>query len=285
MEVKHQRILSLIILIFISMTMMACSPGKKSQQVKRIDLSLTDESYAFGVDKSQPQLLDEVNFFIAKLQSDGTFDQIFDKYFGDGSPSPVESAPLDTSKDQLIVATNASFEPFEYTLGDKYLGIDMELAALLADHLGKELVISNMDFDAVCLAVGQGKADIAMAGLTINENRKEFVTFSDAYYEASQQLIVLADDKRFDKVQTVEEAEAILAALGQEIKIGVQAGTTAQFYLEGDPDWDFEGFPVTCVGYKSGSLAVQDMLNGNIHYVVIDEAPAQFIVDAINKLS
>ena len=180
MKEKYKLILTLFVLIFMSMTIMACSPGQEKRQVKRIDLSLPDESYAFGVDNSQPQLLDEVNLFIAILQSDGTFDQIFDKYFGDGSPSPVLSAPLDASKVQVIVATNASFEPFEYTLGDKYLGIDMELAALLADHLGKELVISNMDFDAVCLAVGQGKADIAMAGLTINENRKEFVTFSDS---------------------------------------------------------------------------------------------------------
>ena len=72
------------------------------------------------------------------------------------------------------------------------LGIDMEIAALLAEHLGQELVISNMDFEAVCLSVGQSKADIAMAGLTINEERKEYVTFSDKYYDAAQMLIVKA---------------------------------------------------------------------------------------------
>lgn len=94
----------------------------------------------------------------------------------------VKSAELDESKDQLVVATNAAFEPFEYTQGEDYYGIDMEIASLLADKLGKELVIQNMDFDAVCLSVGQQKCDIAMAGLTISEDRKEYVTFSDSYY-------------------------------------------------------------------------------------------------------
>lgn len=73
----------------------------------------------------------------------------------------------------------------------------MEIAALFAQELGKELVIENMDFDAVCLSVGQHKCDIAMAGLTINEEREEYVTFSDPYYKASQRLVTLADDTGF----------------------------------------------------------------------------------------
>jgi len=82
----------------------------------------------------------------------------------------------DSSKDQLVVATNAAFEPFEYTLGgSEYYGIDMEIAALLAEYLGKELVIKNMDFDAVCLSVGQGKADIAMSGLTVKRTGKSML--------------------------------------------------------------------------------------------------------------
>ena len=78
--------------------------------------------------------------------------------------------------------------------GENYVGIDMEIAALLAEELGQELVIQNMDFDAVCLSVGQQKCDIAMAGLTVSEDRKEYVTFSESYYQASQRLIVPSDD-------------------------------------------------------------------------------------------
>jgi len=259
--------------------------GEQTKQAKVIDIDLTEEEYAFGVDKAQPELLEQVNAFIAKIKADGTFDNVCDKYFGDGTPEPVESAKQDASKDQLVVATNAAFEPFEYTVGDKYAGIDMEIAGLLAKELGKELVIVNMDFDAVCLTVGQHKCDIAMAGLTVKEDRKEFVTFSTSYYNASQKLIVKASDTTFDACKTADDVTAILAKKDKATKIGVQTGTTGQFFVEGDADWGFDGFAVTSVGYKNGSLAVQDMLNGNLDYVVIDSAPAACIVDKLNAVA
>lgn len=251
---------------------------------KVIDVDLTDEEYAFGVDKDQPELLEQANAFIAKVLEDGTFDEICDKYFGDGEPEAVQSAELDTSKDQLVVATNAAFEPFEYTQGDNYYGIDMELAALFAEELGQELVIQNMDFDAVCLSVGQHKCDIAMAGLTINEEREELVTFTDSYYQASQRLIVPSTDTSFDDCADADAVAAKLAELDSSDSVGVQQGTTGQFYVEGDADWGFEGLPAKCVPYKNGSLAVQDMLQGKIQYVIIDAAPAAAITEAINEV-
>ena len=149
----------------------SASSSKKTAKV--IEIDLTDEQYAFGVDKDQPELLTQVNDFIKSMNEDGSFEEICNHYFGDGEPVAVESAALDANKDQLVVATNAAFEPFEYTKGENYYGVDMEIAKALADKLGKELVIQNMDFDAVCLSVGQHKCDIAMAGLTINEERQE----------------------------------------------------------------------------------------------------------------
>ena len=116
--------------------------GGKNEKVtaKVIDIDLTNEEYAFGVDKEQPELLDEVNDFIASIKEGGTLDEICNKYFSDGEPEAVKSAKLDTTKDQLVIATNAAFEPFEYTKGEDYYGIDMEIASLLAEKLGKELV-------------------------------------------------------------------------------------------------------------------------------------------------
>ena len=260
--------------------------GGKNEKVtaKVIDIDLTNEEYAFGVDKEQPELLDEVNDFIASIKEDGTLDEICNKYFSDGEPEAVKSAKLDTTKDQLVVATNAAFEPFEYTKGEDYYGIDMEIASLLAEKLGKELVIENMDFDAVCLSVSQQKCDIAMAGLTINEEREKYVTFTDSYYSASQRLIVPSNDTAFDDCKSADDVAAKLAELKDSDKIGVQQGTTGQYYVEGSEDWDFPGLPAKCVTYKSGSLAVQDMLNGNINYVIIDAAPASAITTAINEV-
>lgn len=260
------------------------SDKSSAKTAKVIDVDLTSEEYAFGVDKTQPELLEKVNAFIAKIQDDGTLDEIFDKYFGGGEPTPVESAALDESKDQLVVATNAAFEPFEYMQGDSYVGIDMEIAALLADELGQELVIQNMDFDAVCLSVGQQKCDIAMAGLTVSDERKEYVTFSDTYYQASQRLIVPSDDTTFDGMTDADTVAAALADLDSSVKIGVQQGTTGNSYVEGSEDFGFPGLQATCQTYKSGSLAVQDMLNGNIDYVIIDAAPAEAITKAINEM-
>ena len=289
-----KKLLSVVLAAACVLSMAACggksndsADDKKSDgavTAKVIDIDLTDEEYAFGVDKNQPELLEQTNAFIQKIKDDGTLDKICDKYFGSGEPEGVESAELDSSKDQLVVATNAAFEPFEYTKGDTYYGIDMEIASLLAKELGKELVIQNMDFDAVCLSVSQQKCDIAMAGLTINEERQEYVTFTDSYYKASQRLIVRSDDTAFDDCKTADDVAAKLAELDSSVSIGVQAGTTGQYYVEGDEDWGFDGLEAKCVTYKSGSLAVQDMLNGSIQYVIIDAAPAAAISSAINDM-
>lgn len=260
-------------------------PAANTPATKVININLTEEDYAFGVDKAQPELLEKVNTFIAQIMKDGTFDEICNRYFVDGEPVAVTSAPLDTSKDQLVVATNAAFAPFEYKEGDKYYGIDMEIAKLLADYLGQELVISNMKFEAVCLSVGQHQCDIAMAGLTVNEERKEHVTFSDSYYQASQQVIVKGDDTTFDTCKTADDVNAILNSFTKDTVIGVQQGTTGMYYVQGDEDWGFDGLPTECKKYEAGSLAVQDMINGNIDMVIIDAAPAANIVEAINAVA
>jgi len=285
---KLKKIFSLCISLILLCTLFTgCakdSSDSTGQQAKVIEINLTNEEYAFGVDKDQPELLTAVNDFIRQINEDGTFDTICNNYFGDGTPVAVTSSEYDPDKEQLVIATNAAFEPFEYMQGNSYYGIDMEIAAALAEYLDMELVIQNMEFDAVCLSVGQHKCDIAMAGLTIKEDRKEYVNFSDSYYSASQKLIVTANNKEFDKCKDAASVEAILNQLDSNTKIGVQNGTTGQFYCEGNEDWGFEGFNVQTIGYKNGSLAVQDLLNGNIDYVIIDSAPAKCITDAINGL-
>ncbi len=280
-----KKFFALLLAVLMMVSVLAACGGDAKKTAKVIEIDLTEEFYAFGVDKAQPELLEKVNTFIKQIKDDGTLEAVCDKYFGDGTPEPVESATLDTSKDQLVVATNAAFEPFEYMEGDKYLGIDMEIAKLLADYLGLELVINNMDFDSVCLSVGQHKCDIAMAGLTVNEKREEFVTFSDTYYEASQRIVVKSDDTTFDACKTAADVEAILKGFDSTTKIGFQNGTTGQFYVQGDADWGFDGFSVEGKGYKNGSLAIQDMLNGNINFVVIDKEPALCITESINKVA
>ena len=211
-----KKIISLLLAVVMLATLCcACGGDKSADKVKVIDIALSEESYAFCVGKDDAELLTKVNEYLTKIKGDGTFDAICNKYFGDGKPSGVTSAAEDASKDQLVVATNAAFAPFEYKEGDTYYGVDMEIMAALAESLGRELVISNMDFDAVCLSVGQSKADIAMAGLTVNEKRKEYVNFTVSYYNAAQMLVVNEKVTAFDNCKTAEE---VLAVLAKEVK-------------------------------------------------------------------
>lgn len=274
-------------LVLIASVAMLAGCGKKDdvKAAKVIGIDLTNENYAFGVDKAQPELLEKTNAFIDKILSNGTFDEICSRYSSGGEPVLVKSAAKDSSKDQLVVATNAAFKPFEYTVGDSYAGIDMEIAKLLADELGKELVIDNMDFDAVCLSVGQHKCDIAMAGLTVNPDREASVTFSKTYYKASQRVVVKGDDTTFDDCKTADDVLKKLQSFDASVKIGYQNGTTGGMYINNESDYASNNLKVTGKGYKNGSLAIQDLINGNINYVIIDSAPADSIVKSINEVA
>ena len=259
-----------------------------SGALKVIDVPLTVEEYAYGVKKGDAELLGQINAYLESIKADGTFDAIVNKYFGDGTPTAVVSAKeMKTDGSQLIVATNAAFAPFEYMEGENYYGVDMEIMDGFAKYLGRELYIYNMEFEAVCLAVGGDEntasyCDIAAAGLTVNDERKETLDFSASYYNASQMLVVKEDDTTFDGL-TAEQITEKLNGMNDATKIGVQTGTTGQLFCEGDADWGFAGFPVTTVGYSNGALACQNILNGNVNYVVIDEGPAKNIVKAINE--
>lgn len=261
------------------------APTNAQAKVKVIDIELSDEEYALGVDKENAELLEKANAFIKEIKDNGKLDEICNHYFGNGEPVGVTSAAEDSSKDQLVVATNAEFEPFEYKQGDQFYGIDMEIIQAFAESLGKELVIKDMKFDAVVLSVQQQKADIAAAGLTVNPKRAEQVNFTESYYSASQKLIVKGDDTTFDACQTKEDVDKILNGLDASVKIGGQNGTTGQSYVQGDEEFGFTGLNATFVGYDNGSLAVQDLINGGVNYVIIDAAPAAAITNAINAVA
>ena len=297
--------LALVMVLTCVATLASCNDkdAEDGDAVKVVDIKLTEEQYAFAVAKGNTTLLAQLNDFMDEIMEDGTFDEIINNYFGDGEPQRVTSAATKkTDGSQLIVATNAAFEPFEYKSGDYYYGVDMEIMAAFAEYLDKELYIDNMEFDAVCLAVSTeggsyegedgesvqvtgGVCDVAAAGLTVNSDREQILDFSKTYYEASQMIIAAADDDTFADCETAADVEEILKEFGSDVKVGVQNGTTGAFYCRGDADWGFEGFDFTTVGYNNGALAVQDLINGNCKYVVIDEGPAKAIVERMNAVN
>ena len=187
--------------------------AKTINGIKVIDIELTEEEYAFGVDKAQPELLGEINKILEEKEDE--IKAIIDKYAKGENITPVASAKKDLERadEQLVIATNAAFAPFEYTEGDKFAGIDIEIMKLVADTLGLELVVEDMEFDAVVTSVGKHGVDVAAAGLTVNEKRKESVNFSTSYYNAAQVLVVLDSEKAFDDCKTAAEVLAKLDEL------------------------------------------------------------------------
>ena len=168
----------------------------------------------------------------------------------------------------LTMATNAEFPPYEYYEGDKVVGIDAEVAALIADELGMELEIIDTDFDSIVPGVSGGKYDIGMAGMTVTDERLESVNFTTSYATGVQAIIVpegspitCADDLFGDGNYT----------------IGVQTGTTGDLYAT----WDIEDEGLGTVSrYNKGADAVAALVAGKIDCVIIDNEPAKAFVAA-----
>ena len=181
------------------------------------------------------------------------------------APAETEAAaPAFTTIEagKLIMSTNAAFPPYEMVADDgSFEGIDVEIAGAVAAKLGLELVIDDMDFDAALLAVQQGKSDIVMAGVTVNEDRKLVMNFSDTYSTGVQVVIVK------------EGSDVTLDNMGDKM-IGAQRGTTGYIYTSDDYGDDH------VTAYDNGASAVQALMNGQVDCVVIDSAPAKAFVEA-----
>jgi len=168
---------------------------------------------------------------------------------------------------KLTMSTNAAFPPYESTDDSgNFVGIDVEIAQAIADKLGLELQIDDMDFDAALLAAQNSKSDIVMAGVTVNEERLAVMNFSESYSTGVQSVIVK------------EGSDVTLDNLG-DYMIGTQRGTTGNIYCSDDYGDDH------VIAYDNGITAVQALLNGQVDAVVIDNAPAQSLVAANSGLT
>ena len=176
----------------------------------------------------------------------------------------TDAAELTTvTAGKLTMSTNAAFPPYEMTADDgSFEGIDIEVAAAIADKLGLELQVDDMDFDAALLAAQNGKSDMVMAGVTVTDERQKVMDFSDTYAEGIQSVIVPEDSD----IASVDDLAGKT--------IGTQRGTTGYIYCTDDFGED------SVVAYDNGLTAVQALNNGQVDAVVIDNAPAKEFVAA-----
>ncbi|RDU65551.1 transporter substrate-binding domain-containing protein [Helicobacter sp. MIT 14-3879] len=191
----------------------------------------------------------------------------------------VFSLFIGCKNDNLSVATAANFAPFEYIDGGEFKGIDIEIAKIIADELKLNLVINDMEFDSVVQSVVSKNSNIAMSGLAINDTRKQVIDFSDTYFNAAQMILVRENDKRFFDVNKLDSTNLVKKINSiKNLKIGVQAGTTGEFYAKGDKDWGFDGFKkAEILSFTNGAMAVTAMLNNQVDIVIIDEMPAKVL--------
>ena len=192
--------------------------------------------------------------------------------------APAASAPAASAEapelktveaGKLIMSTNAQFPPYEMVADNgSFEGIDVEVAQAIADKLGLELVIDDMDFDAALLAAQQGKSDMVMAGVTVNEERLQVMEFSDSYANGVQVVIVPENSD----ITSVDD-------LSNDKMIGTQRGTTGYIYCSDTVENGGYGEDHV-TAYDDGATAVQALINGQVDAVVIDNAPAQEYVKA-----
>lgn len=170
---------------------------------------------------------------------------------------------------KLHMSTNAQFPPYEMTTDDGgFEGIDVEVAQAIAEKLGLELVIDDMGFDAALTAVQTGQSDMAMAGITVNDERLAVMDFSDSYATGVQVIIVKEDSP----IQTVDD-------LANAKMIGTQKGTTGYIFCSDTPENGGYGEDHV-TAYDSGALAVMALMNDQVDAVVIDNEPAKAFVEA-----
>ncbi|MGN1081690.1 MAG: ABC transporter substrate-binding protein [Acutalibacteraceae bacterium] len=183
---------------------------------------------------------------------------------GDSSSADTEGTASFTTVTEgtLTMATNAEFPPYEYYDGDTVVGIDAEVAALIAEKLGLKLEIADVDFDSIIPGVQSGKYDMGMAGMTVNEERLQSVNFSTSYATGIQAVIVPEDSS----IASIDD----LAGK----KIGVQSGTTGAIYAADDYGEE------SVTGYQNGALAVEALKSGKVDCVIIDNEPAKAYVAA-----
>lgn len=278
--------ISLIILATLVLSLGSCMRDR----VKSIDIKLTNEKYAYAVNKNDKELLSTVNTVLDRIKKDGTLNEIVEKYFSGNEDEYLKvSAGVESlTKKQLVVVTHIPFSPFEFAKyesgkGKQFSGIDIEIASLVAKEMGAELVIKEKPLGELLNEVAAGNADIAMAGLTVTSDREKLVSFSDTYYEASQTIIVRADDTTFDDCKTRADVEKVLSSMGSSVKVGCQKNSTSALYVKGDKSLGFAGYAITPVEYASAVHAAQALISEKVDLVIVDQCAGALIVKDINE--
>jgi ABC-type amino acid transport substrate-binding protein len=247
------KVMAVLMILVFTLSVVGCSAGDNNNSSTNDHTNVQNDSNTADTADTEDNSQDSQDNEQDAAQEEDTADQ-------DSAESDTMKKIKDTKK--VVWGTNAEFPPFEMREGDQVIGIDAEIAAKIAEKLGVELVVEDMEFDALITALQSGKIDFIAAGFTIEPDREKQVLFTDTYFKAVQVVMVQEGN---------EDIKAVADLEGK--KIGVQNGTTGDFVAS-----DIPGAEV--VRYNSGIDAALDLKNGKIDAVIIDNLPAQMLMES-----
>lgn len=255
-----KKLVSMIMAMTVAASLMACGSSDATTE------EATEETTVESADEAATT--EEATEEAAEEATEETSEEATEGESTDAAATEVDATQFTLATEgKLIMATNAEFPPYEYHEGDEIIGIDAEVGALIAEKLGLEFEIEDIAFDSVIPEVTSGKADIGMAGMTVTEERKQSVNFSDTYATGIQAIIVPEGSE-------IASADDLAGKI-----IGVQTGTTGDLYATDDyGDENIER-------YSKGMEAVQALSQGKIDAVIIDNEPAKVFVSETEGLT
>lgn len=184
-----------------------------------------------------------------------------------------------TESNKLIVGTEAGFAPYEYMEGDKIVGIDMDIAEAIAEDMGKELEIKNMDFEGALIAVQNGKVDLVAAGVSVDEKRKKAMDFSKEYVNSTEVVVVNKESPAFTTIEDKDGDEIFGDDMNGKI-VAVQQGNIADFWVSDEGNVK----PSKINRYTKFAQTAEDLKNGKVDCIVMDKYPAEDLVEANDTL-
>ena len=266
-------IICLISVLFFTLPVSACDDGV----LKLVNVSLAEQYYAVAVAKNNPDLKEQINSVLDRLLDKGadtkdgkvTFDKIYNEETAavkNGELKPVMPLLMSSGgnrQNEFVVATNVYEPPFAYIVDTSFGGIDIRIAKIIADELGKELVVLHMDHSEILNSVADGTADAAISALSVTSDSRKIIDFSKPYYTTYLQIAVATDDNTFNRLATEAQVSEVLEGL-ENVNAGAVSSRTGYTYLT-------DRLPEEAtVKYNTIISAVRALVNGEINIVCAD---------------
>ncbi len=268
---KNILIMALTIVMVFSFAGCSSNDSEETGNLVIMESGYAGEEFAIGVAKENTELYNEINTALQELIDDGTVGKIEEAYLN-GEDHGLTFQQDTEGKEEIIMATNAEYPPYESYDGDVIVGIDPDIAAAIADKLDMKLVIDDMAFGSIIPAVQAGKADFAMAGLANTEERQKEINFTVPYSTAEMVMVV----KEGGEISSFED----LSKEGADFTIGVQTNSSQDLMVTED----FEATGLATISrFNSDNDSMAALKQGKIDCMILNEAPAIALVNEQNK--